>query len=119
MFTLRSITLFLAGLMGLAGVALAASASHGDDPRLLASAAAMCLAHAPALIAIYAGWASLRTAPAAALFMLVGTTLFVADLLMRHFAGHGLFPMSAPIGGFLMMAGWLTLSLSAFLKPKA
>ncbi|NGP17692.1 DUF423 domain-containing protein [Devosia chinhatensis] len=115
---LRSITLFAAGLFGLAGVAMAAAASHGADPRLLASASAMCLAHAPALIAIYAAWPILRTATAAAVLLVIGTAMFAGDLLTRQFAGHGLFPMSAPIGGFLMMAGWLAIALGTFLKHR-
>lgn len=113
---LRSITLFAAGLVGLAGVAMAAAASHGSDPRLLASASAMCLAHAPALIALYAAWPTLRTAPASAILLVLGTLLFAGDLLARHFAGHGLFPMSAPIGGFLMIAGWMAIALGAFFR---
>ncbi len=113
---LRSAILFIAGLMGVYGVASAAAASHGADPRLLGGASAMCLAHAPALIALYAGWASLRTAPLAALLLSVGTTLFAADLTVRHFLGHGLSPMSAPTGGVLMMAGWLAVSAGAFFK---
>ena len=43
------------------------------------------------------------------------TALFAGDLVFRHAAGHGLFPMSAPTGGFLMMAGWLAVALGAFL----
>ena len=112
---LRSATLFFAGLMGGAGVALAASASHGSDPRLLASASAMCLAHAPALIAIYAVWSSMRTAPLAAGLMALGTSLFAGDLVVRHFSGHGLFPMSAPLGGLLMIAAWLAVALGAIM----
>ncbi len=96
---LRSTMLFVAGLMGLFGVASAAAASHGTDPRLLGGASAMCLAHAPALLALYAGWAHFRTAAIAALLLAAGTALFAADLTMRHFSGNGLFPMSAPIGG--------------------
>ncbi|KQS84742.1 MULTISPECIES: DUF423 domain-containing protein [unclassified Rhizobium] len=113
---LRPAILFIAGLMGVYGVASAAAASHGADPRLLGGASAMCLAHAPALIALYAGWASLRTAPLAALLLSVGTALFAADLTVRHFLGHGLFPMSAPTGGVLMMAGWLAVTAGAFFR---
>ncbi len=116
---LRSTTLFVAGLMGLAGVVSAAGASHGSDPRLLAGISAMCLAHAPALVALYAAWPSFRTAPAAALLIAFGTALFSADLAMRHMTGHGLFPMSAPLGGTTIMAGWLAISIGAFLPKKA
>ena len=118
-FSLRSTMLFVAGLMGLAGVAAAAAASHGSDPRLMAGASAMCLAHAPALVALYAAWPSTRAAPLAALLLALGTALFAGDLVLRHSAGHGLFPMSAPAGGSLMMAGWLAVALGAFLPRKA
>ncbi|WP_119256878.1 DUF423 domain-containing protein [Shinella zoogloeoides] len=117
-FSLRSASLLVAGLMGLAGVATAAAASHGSDPRLMAGASAMCLAHAPALVALHAAWPMVRTAPLAALLLALGTALFAGDLVFRHSAGHGLFPMSAPTGGVVMMAGWLAVALGAFL-PRA
>jgi uncharacterized membrane protein YgdD (TMEM256/DUF423 family) len=115
---LRATMLFVAGLMGVFGVASAAAASHGADPRLLGGASAMCLAHAPTLLALHAGWAYFRTAGLAALLLATGTALFAADLTMRHFSGHGLFPMSAPLGGITMMAGWLAVALGAFLPRK-
>ncbi|WP_438752539.1 DUF423 domain-containing protein [Pararhizobium sp. O133] len=115
---LRSAILFIAGLMGVAGVVSAAAASHGADPRLLGGASAMCLAHAPALIALYAAWPILRTAPAAALLLSAGTALFAVDLTARHFLAHGLFPMSAPTGGILMMSGWLAVAVGCFFKSK-
>jgi uncharacterized membrane protein YgdD (TMEM256/DUF423 family) len=115
---LRPVILFIAGLMGLFGVISAAAASHGADPRLLGGASAMCLAHAPALIALYAAWPMMRTAAIAALLLSAGTALFAADLTARHFLGHGLFPMSAPTGGVIMMAGWLSVAASAFFIRK-
>ncbi|PLU14930.1 hypothetical protein BMJ30_22150 [Sinorhizobium medicae] len=105
---LRSTMLFVAGLMGLFGVASAAAASHGTDPRLLGG-----------LLALYAAWAHFRTAAIATLLLAAGTALFAADLTMRHFSGNGLFPMSAPIGGVTMMAGWLVVALGAFLPRKS
>ena len=115
---LRAVTLFIAGLMGLFGVISAAAASHGADPRLLGGASAMCLAHAPALIALYAAWPVMRTAAIAALLLSIGTALFAADLTSRHFLGQGLFPMSAPAGGVLMMLGWLSVAAGAFFMRK-
>jgi uncharacterized membrane protein YgdD (TMEM256/DUF423 family) len=117
-FSLRSATLLVAGLMGLTGVVTAAAASHGSDPRLMAGASAMCLAHAPALIGLYAAWPTLRAAPLAALLLAIGTAIFAGDLVLRHSAGHGLFPMSAPTGGLIMMAGWLVVALGAFLPQR-
>ncbi len=115
---LRPVTLFIAGLTGLFGVISAAAASHGADPRLLGGASAMCLAHAPALIALYTAWPVMRTAPIAALLLSAGTALFAADLTARHFLGHGLFPMSAPAGGVLMISGWLAVASGAFFMRK-
>lgn len=115
---LRPVILFIAGLMGLFGVISAAAASHGADPRLLGGASAMCLAHAPALIALYAAWPMMRTAAIAALLLSAGTALFAADLTARHFLGHGLFPMSAPTGGVIMMAGWLSVAAGALFIRK-
>lgn len=114
----RSVALFIAGLMGLFGVISAAAASHGADPRLLGGASAMCLAHAPALIALYAAWPVMRTAAIAALLLSTGTALFAADLTARHFFGQGLFPMSAPAGGVLMILGWLSVAAGAFFMRK-
>lgn len=115
----RPATLFFAGILGVAGVASAAMASHASgDPRLMGGASAMCLAHAPALVGLYAAWPTLRTAAVAALLLIVGTLLFAGDLTMRHFAGHGLFAMSAPAGGLLMMAGWLAVAAGAFMPRR-
>lgn len=112
----RSAALLMAGIMGAVGIASAAAASHSAEPRLLANASAMCLAHAPALIALYAAWPFLRTAGLAILLLSAGTSLFAADLFMRHFLGHGLFPMSAPLGGMVMIAGWLAVAAGAFFR---
>ena len=42
--------------------------------------------------------------------------LFAGDLALRAYAGHRLFPMAAPTGGIVMMAGWVLLALAAFLS---
>jgi uncharacterized membrane protein YgdD (TMEM256/DUF423 family) len=43
----------------------------------------------------------------------LGVTLFSGDLAMRTFTGERLFPMAAPAGGLLAMAGWLAVGASA------
>lgn len=115
---LRPLILFLSGLFGAAGVALAAAASHGGDPRLLGTASTMCLIHAPALVALHAGYRAVRTATLAALAIALGTLVFAGDLLTRHFLGSGLFPMAAPTGGTTMILGWLIVAAGAFLGKK-
>ena len=114
LYNLRPLILFLSGIFGASGVALAAAASHGGDTRLLGSASTMCLVHAPVLLALHAGGRQFRTATLAALVIGAGTLIFAADLLVRHFGGSGLFPMAAPMGGTTMIAGWLIVAAGAF-----
>jgi uncharacterized membrane protein YgdD (TMEM256/DUF423 family) len=108
--------LFVSGLMGAAGVALAAASSHGGDTVFLGSASTMCLAHAPVLLALYVGHRSFRTATVAAAILGLGTIVFAGDLVSRHYLGDRLFPMAAPLGGTMMMLGWLVVAAGAFLR---
>ena len=110
------LTLLLAGLLGAAGVALSAMAAHGADPRLLGTAAAACMAQAPALLALSIGWEKIRTALFSAALIGLGCLLFAGDLVFRTRFGHGLFPMSAPTGGSMMIAGWIAVGFGAFLR---
>ncbi|HWU64344.1 MAG TPA: DUF423 domain-containing protein [Ensifer sp.] len=104
-----------AGLFGMCGIGLAAAASHLDDQRLLGSAALMCLVHAPALVGLVAARGRLRFTGISGFMLILGVLLFAGDLVKRHFTGTGLFPMSAPSGGMIMMAGWLVVGLGALL----
>jgi len=113
---LRPLILFVSGLMGACGVALAAAASHGGDTLFLGSASTMCLAHAPVLLALFLGYRQFRTATLAGLVLGLGTILFAGDLVSRHYLGSRLFPMAAPAGGTLMMLGWLLVALGAFFR---
>jgi len=102
-----------AGLLGAAGVALAAAGAHGNALSALTPAAQFLLMHAAAALAIVA--VAMRAAhPAgfliAALILLVGVSLFSGDIAMRTFWGSRLFPMAAPIGGTTMIIGWMALS---------
>lgn len=110
---IRPLVLLLAGLIGAGGVALAAAATHMGGA-LLGPASAMCLAHAPAMLALFAGQRLIRTATGAGTLMGLGTLLFAGDLVFKQFYGTGLFPMAAPSGGFLMMLGWLLAGAGAF-----
>lgn len=114
----RAAILLVAGLMGACGVGLAAAASHGADARLLGGASAMCLAHAPALVALHSSYGRFATAGIAALLLAAGTILFAGDLVARNILGQGLFPMSAPAGGMMMMAGWLAIAAGALFSRK-
>lgn len=114
---IRPLVLLLSGLLGAAGVALAAAATHIGGA-LLGPASAMCLAHAPAMLALYAGHKHIKTATGAGMVMGIGTLLFASDLVAKQYIGSGFFPMAAPSGGMLMILGWLLAGASAFLRPQ-
>ncbi len=106
--------LAVAGLTGAVGIASAAAASHGEEARLLGAASQICLAHAPLLAALALHGLRSRMLRASALLIVLGTLLFVGDLLARHFLGQALFPLAAPAGGLTMLAGWVFLAFGAF-----
>jgi uncharacterized membrane protein YgdD (TMEM256/DUF423 family) len=104
------------GLCGAAGVALSAAAAHLGGA-FVGTAASFLLMHAPVFLAI----GLIGASPAlriASLILLVGLVLFAGDLLARDFLGSRLFPMSAPIGGTLLIAGWLAIAGSALPRPR-
>lgn len=101
----------LAGLMGAAGVALAAAATHTGAPELLNPASNMLLFHAAALLALALGGGSSLMLLAGGGTLLLGTVLFSGDLAVRALAGVRAFPMAAPAGGVLMILGWLVTGL--------
>lgn len=110
------ILLTAAGLIGAIGVAAAAGGSHSGESRNLGAIASICLAHGPALLglAILAGRG--RLFALAGLVLAVGTLVFAADLGLREFAGQGLFPGAAPLGGLGMLLGWLGVVLAAWVN---
>jgi uncharacterized membrane protein YgdD (TMEM256/DUF423 family) len=113
--------LIVAGaLAGLIGVALSAAAAHGPGGPNLETASRYLLLHAPVVLATVAlarieainpgmgriaGWA-----------IVLGLVLFCGDLAMRGFRNVALFPMAAPIGGFVLMGGWGLLALAALAR---
>lgn len=107
----------LAGLMGAAGVALAAASAHGADASRLATASAMLLFHATAILASVAllvrGLLHGGIGTVAAFGFVIGAVLFAGDLTLRQYAGHSLFPMAAPTGGTVMILSWLAVTLAA------
>ena len=106
--------LLAAGVTGLSGVMAAAAASHGGESRNLAAIAAICLAHGPALLALGLLGQG-RVLRVAGMLLAVGTLVFAADLGVREWLGHGLFPGAAPIGGAGMILGWVTIAVAGAL----
>ncbi|TGV15683.1 DUF423 domain-containing protein [Mesorhizobium sp. M8A.F.Ca.ET.173.01.1.1] len=105
------------GLVGAAGVALSAAAAHRGGA-FTGTAASFLLMHAPVFLAIGLVGAN-RWLRMASLALLVGLVLFAGDLLARDFLGSRLFPMSAPIGGTLLIFGWLAIAISALARPRS
>jgi uncharacterized membrane protein YgdD (TMEM256/DUF423 family) len=109
-----------AALMGAAGMALAAASAHAAAGVGLDSAANLLLIHAAAVLAgtalVQLGVLSRTSALVTLTGWVVGAALFSADISMRAFAGHRLFPMAAPTGGTIMIAAWLALGFAALLR---
>ena len=117
------ILVVLSGLMGAAGVVLAAASAHQADATRLAAASSMLLFHALAVLAAVLLAERLIIHPgiglAAAFGFLAATALFAGDLTLRQYAGHGLFPMAAPAGGTLLIVSWLILAAAAIFPRSA
>jgi uncharacterized membrane protein YgdD (TMEM256/DUF423 family) len=106
-----------AGLLGAAGVALAAVAAHRVPTPAMASAAQMAMVHAVAVLAISAWVARSANAPGwwrvAARVMLLGVALFSGDIALKGFEIGQFFPMAAPIGGSLTIFAWILVAVAA------
>jgi uncharacterized membrane protein YgdD (TMEM256/DUF423 family) len=115
--TASPILVLAGGLVGAAGVALSAAAAHRGGA-FTGTAASFLLMHAPVFLAVGLIGAN-RFLRMASLALLVGLVLFAGDLLARDFLGSRLFPLSAPIGGTLLIAGWLGIAISAVARPRS
>jgi uncharacterized membrane protein YgdD (TMEM256/DUF423 family) len=112
-----TILIALAGLIGAAGVILAAAGAHAAPHAGLDSAAYLLLFHAAAVL----GGAALTQqgllwrplALAVLIAWIAGAALFSGDVALRAFAGHRLFAMAAPTGGVILIAAWVGLFAAA------
>jgi uncharacterized membrane protein YgdD (TMEM256/DUF423 family) len=87
---------------------LSALARHGGSaPYLETAAQFLLLIGAAALLAI--GILRHRLVVLAGSALALGLLLFCGDLAVRDLFGRPLFPMAAPIGGTVLLAGWLLL----------
>jgi len=111
------ILIVLAGAMGADGVILAAISAHGENAGRLLPASSMLLFHACAVLATVAlserGIIHAWGGQVAGFGFVVAAGLFAGDLTLKHFAGHSLFPLAAPIGGTLLILSWLALAVAA------
>lgn len=119
--TLLRICLVLAGLTGALGVVSLALSAHANASALLATAAQMLLFHAPMFLGLglLAQLRKVLVLPVVVGLLGLGLCLFCGDLFLRAFADHRLFPMSAPIGGMMVILSWLLLAIGALrVRPK-
>jgi uncharacterized membrane protein YgdD (TMEM256/DUF423 family) len=107
----------LSALMGAAGVALAAAATHGGGGEIGQTAAYFLILHGAALLGLTAcarAYAADTTLARALLLagacLGLGTILFSGELAVLAFTGVRLIALAAPVGGSLMILGWLALA---------
>ncbi len=103
-------------LAGALGVGLSAAAAHVTGGNL-ATAATMILAHAPVLL-VLAGRHFAPGRTTGAWLLVGGLCLFCGDLAARAFIGGRLFPMAAPLGGMLLIGGWLVIGIAALVSRR-
>lgn len=112
-----TILIALAGILGAAGIILAAAGAHVAPGAGLDSAAYMLLFHAAAVLGgaalVQQGvlWRPLAVVVLAG--FVLGAALFSGDIALRAFTAHRLFPFAAPSGGFILIAAWLGLVAAA------
>jgi uncharacterized membrane protein YgdD (TMEM256/DUF423 family) len=107
----------LAALSGAAGIMESAASAHTITDPLLKTSANLLLVNAGAVIAliVYASNRSQCWGLLGAATLLAGSLLFCGELSTHVFFGQRAFAFAAPIGGLLMIAGWLIAAASAFL----
>ena len=117
--TASKIHLVIAALMGLCGTVLLAMAAHMGGATSLQTAGQFLLFHAPVIMAVTAArrlhLMPMRWGANAVSAMVLGVALFCGDLTLRVLAGMSLFPMAAPVGGSLIMLGWLGIAICAIM----
>lgn len=109
----------LAGLLGAAGVTLAALAAHVDNSTALRAAAELAMVHAAAAIGLLAfsqhsGRAGLWRWIATA--MLLGAALFSATVSLGILAEFRPLPALAPIGGTVTILSWIAVAATSILE---
>ncbi|HMF07452.1 MAG TPA: DUF423 domain-containing protein [Methylocella sp.] len=113
----------LAGLTGAGGMILSAASAHLLPDARLQTSANLMLLHAVAALAL----CSLALAAprrgiwfaSAAGALLSGSLLFACDMTLRAMVGARLFPMAAPLGGSLLIFGWIVTALAAVVALRA
>ena len=118
---MTSILLVIAGLMGAAGITVAAIGAHAYLGAGLDSAGYILLFHAAAVIGLVAAvdreLVMRNVGLLSAAGLVVGSLLFAGDVILPIYAGFGLFPQAAPTGGVILIVSWIGLALAAAMRP--
>jgi uncharacterized membrane protein YgdD (TMEM256/DUF423 family) len=103
----------LGGLFGAAGIAAYAAAAHTAEGHM-ATIAPILFIHAPAFLALSILAKVSRAAYFGGLVLVLGLLFFIGDLISLDFAGHSLFKFAAPLGGTLLILGWIVVAATTF-----
>lgn len=117
---LNIIIVFAAGLAGALGVVLAAIAAHLKPEQSILTASQMLIFHASAFLGL-AAWSECdgiyrRRFHIAALILIAGVILFAGDLCLRAFYNFTPLHYAAPLGGALIILGWICVSIAAIFR---
>lgn len=109
----------LAGALGFLGVALGAFGAHGLRERLpphmlevYKTGVLYHLLHAIALLAVGLGAEKLARPRAVGALWVAGIVIFSGSLYALAITGATALGAVAPVGGLLLMAGWVTLAIN-------
>ncbi len=114
------IWLTLASIWGFLAVGAGAFGAHGvQDPKAkawLETGGHYQLIHALAVFACYVVWRMMesRAAGLAAWLFLAGSLIFSGSLYLMAFGGPRILGAVTPVGGLLLLAGWLVLAWATF-----
>ncbi len=103
----------LAALSGAAGVMELAAAAHAIKDPLLSTSGNLLIVNAAAVIAIGAAAKRKSWLLAGATTLFAGSFLFCSELSVHVLLQQRPFPLLAPVGGTLMILGWLITAAAA------
>lgn len=111
----------LAALSAVTAIAVGAAAVHGvTDPyakQLLQTGVQFQLPHAIAVFALL-GWRDIPTVRGGAWALLVGSLIFAGTLDCLALGSPRWFGAITPVGGSMMLLGWLWLALAPFVPVR-
>jgi uncharacterized membrane protein YgdD (TMEM256/DUF423 family) len=118
---MKAILLVVAGLMGAAGITVAALGAHVYVGAGFDIAGNILLFHAAAVLGTVAIIDRGLAAPLVGLLsgsgLVLGSLLFAGDIVLPIYIGLDPFPSAAPIGGTLLIVSWVGIAVAAAMQP--